>query len=73
MKPVSTATNRAAAAAVLNHSDHDEDAAGSAAAGAAAWNPAFDVTPAELITGFITEHGVLRPPFSESLSPVLAR
>ncbi len=38
-----------------------------------AWNPAFDVTPAELITGFITEHGVLRPPFQDSLSPVLAR
>jgi methylthioribose-1-phosphate isomerase len=40
---------------------------------AAAWNPAFDVTPASLITGFITEHGVLRPPFGRSLGPVLAR
>ena len=39
----------------------------------AAWNPAFDVTPAELITAFITEHGVLRPPFHESLEPVLKR
>jgi methylthioribose-1-phosphate isomerase len=27
------------------------------------WNPAFDVTPHELITAFITEAGVLRPPF----------
>ena len=27
------------------------------------FNPAFDVTPAELITGFITEKGVLLPPF----------
>jgi methylthioribose-1-phosphate isomerase len=25
------------------------------------YNPAFDVTPAELIAGLITEHGVLRP------------
>ncbi len=25
------------------------------------WNPAFDVTPAELITGIITEHGVFKP------------
>lgn len=25
------------------------------------WNPAFDVTPAELITGIITEHGVFSP------------
>ena len=41
--------------------------------GVGAWNPAFDVTPAELITAFITEHGVLRPPFRQSLAPVLAR
>lgn len=41
--------------------------------GAEAWNPAFDVTPASLITAFITEHGILRPPFAESLAPVLAR
>ena len=27
--------------------------------GSAAANPAFDVTPARLITGFITEHGVV--------------
>jgi len=27
--------------------------------GVAAWNPAFDVTPAELVTGFITDAGVL--------------
>src|ERR671918_307168 len=35
-----------------------------------AFNPAFDVTPPELISGIITEKGVLRPPFdfrSESL------
>ncbi len=41
--------------------------------GAEAWNPAFDVTEAALITAFITEHGVLRPPFTDSLAPVLAR
>ena len=29
------------------------------------WNPAFDVTPAELITGFVTEEGILNPPFGE--------
>ena len=28
-------------------------------------NPAFDVTPAEYITGFITEKGILKPPFAE--------
>jgi len=30
--------------------------------GAAAWNPAFDVTPAELITAIVTETAVHRPP-----------
>jgi len=28
-----------------------------------AWNPAFDITPACLIAGYITEKGVLTPPF----------
>jgi methylthioribose-1-phosphate isomerase len=31
--------------------------------GSRAFNPAFDVTPAELITGWVTEKGILRPPF----------
>lgn len=39
--------------------------------GVAGWNPAFDVTPAELVTAIVTERGVLRPPYLESL-PVLA-
>lgn len=30
-------------------------------------NPGFDVTPNELITGIITEKGVLYPPYSESI------
>jgi methylthioribose-1-phosphate isomerase len=30
-------------------------------------NPAFDVTPARLITAIITERGVARPPYTESL------
>lgn len=36
------------------------------------WNPAFDVTPAHLIAGIITEAGVLKPPFSDSLKGALA-
>nr|CAD7448060.1 unnamed protein product [Timema bartmani] len=32
-----------------------------AAPGIACWNPAFDVTPASLITGIITELGVYKP------------
>jgi len=31
------------------------------------WNPAFDVTPHRFITGIITERGIFRPPYSESL------
>jgi len=27
------------------------------------FNPSFDVTPVEFITGFVTENGVLKPPF----------
>jgi len=30
-------------------------------------NPAFDVTPAELITAIVTEEGALRPPYGDSL------
>jgi methylthioribose-1-phosphate isomerase len=32
-----------------------------------AWNPAFDVTPAELIAAIVTEHGVHRAPYAQSL------
>jgi methylthioribose-1-phosphate isomerase len=32
------------------------------------WNPAFDLTPAELVTAFITDVGVLRPPYRESIA-----
>lgn len=32
------------------------------------YNPAFDVTPANLITGIITEKGILYPPYSESIA-----
>jgi S-methyl-5-thioribose-1-phosphate isomerase len=30
-------------------------------------NPAFDVTPARYVTGFITEKGIIRPPFEENI------
>jgi len=38
-----------------------------APAGVPVRNPAFDVTPADLITAIITEKGVAYPPFNESL------
>jgi len=36
--------------------------------GVGVYNPAFDVTPGELIAGIITEHGVLRPPYQWSIA-----
>jgi len=34
----------------------------------AVYNPAFDVTPAEYVTAFITEYGVVYPPFAKGLA-----
>lgn len=36
--------------------------------GVRVWNPAFDVTPARLVTAVITERGVAYPPYGESLA-----
>jgi methylthioribose-1-phosphate isomerase len=44
-----------------------------APAGAPAANFAFDVTPAELVAAIVTEAGVLRPPYGESIPRALAR
>jgi len=35
--------------------------------GVAVYNPAFDVTPNNLVAAIVTEHGVARPPFGETL------
>lgn len=35
--------------------------------GVEGWNPAFDVTPASHVTGFITETGILKPPFTGTI------
>ena len=40
--------------------------------GVEVYNPAFDVTPAAYITAIITECGVARPDFAESLAGVCA-
>ena len=39
----------------------------------AVWDPAFDVTPHELIAGIVTEAGVLRPPYEESIRDAFER
>ena len=38
--------------------------------GAIIWNPAFDITPHRFIAGIITERGICRAPYTESLARV---
>jgi methylthioribose-1-phosphate isomerase len=44
-----------------------------ARAGGRARNPAFDVTPARLVTGIVTENGIAYPPFVENLKQLVRR
>jgi methylthioribose-1-phosphate isomerase len=44
-----------------------------AAKGVSARNPAFDITPARLVTGFVTDAGVLAPPFAASIKNAFAQ
>lgn len=41
--------------------------------GASARNPAFDVTPARLVTAIVTEYGIVRPPYDQGLRAVVAQ
>jgi len=43
------------------------------AAGDSVYNPAFDVTPGRLVTAFVTEYGVIRPPYFESIPDLETR
>ena len=38
---------------------------------AKARNPAFDITPNRLISSFVTEKGVIRPPYKKNLSFIM--
>jgi methylthioribose-1-phosphate isomerase len=42
-----------------------------APSGVDVYNPAFDVTPAELVTAIITERGVIRAPYGESIRKIV--
>ena len=44
-----------------------------APAGAKVYNPAFDVTPHALIAGIITERGIARAPYEDSLAAIVGR
>jgi methylthioribose-1-phosphate isomerase len=39
--------------------------------GVPVWNPAFDITPAHLITAFITDGGIVKPPFSNGIAELV--
>jgi methylthioribose-1-phosphate isomerase len=43
-----------------------------APAGVKVYNPAFDVTPHELISGILTEKGLIRPPYAEALGKLFS-
>ena len=39
--------------------------------GVKVYNPAFDVTPAKLITGIVTEYGIIRPPYLRNIKKTM--
>ena len=41
--------------------------------GVKVYNPAFDVTDHDLIAGIVTEYGIARPPYSESLKEIFRK
>lgn len=41
--------------------------------GVKVFNPAFDVTEAQFITGIITEYGIAQPPYNKALEDIFAR
>ncbi len=43
-----------------------------AAEGAAAWNPAFDVTPADLVDAIVTERGVVEQPNAQAMRTLMS-
>lgn len=60
------------AAIVIEHRGAGE--LGELPAGAGVWNPAFDITPPTLIAGYLTDRGLVSPPFTDAAaSPPLTR
>jgi len=77
--PASTIDAATADGAGIELEERDEDevltVAGTrvAPARSAARNPAFDVTPALLVTAIVTERGVLRPPLDAAIAEAMAK
>jgi methylthioribose-1-phosphate isomerase len=68
--PVSTIDPDTATGAEIPIEERDPS---EVADGVPALNPAFDVTPAELVGAIVTEAGVLEPPYEESIARALGR
>jgi methylthioribose-1-phosphate isomerase len=67
--PVSTIDPATAAGAEIPIEERDP---AEVTGNGAAFNPAFDVTPGELVTAIITDAGVLEPPYIEAIAGVTA-
>jgi methylthioribose-1-phosphate isomerase len=65
--PVSTIDPHTPSGAAIPIEERDP---GEILADGTAFNPAFDVTPAELVTAIFTEAGVLEPPYEEAIRRV---
>jgi methylthioribose-1-phosphate isomerase len=66
--PVSTIDGRTPSRAEIPIEERDPAEVTQNGAG---FNPAFDVTPAELVTAVFTERGVLEPPYGDSIARVV--
>lgn len=76
--PLSTVDNRIATGADIPIEERDPSEITTMAGrriapeGVNVYAPAFDVTPAELIAGIVTERGILAPPYGETLGAALS-
>lgn len=61
--PWSTIDARTPTGADIEIEFRDRSEIGETPAGAHVWNPAFDVTPRRLISGYLTDRGMASPPF----------
>jgi methylthioribose-1-phosphate isomerase len=71
MSTIDLATADGSAIPIEERSDKEVTHVGSSRltpAGARIRNPAFDVTPAKYVTAIVTERGIARPPYIESLA-----
>ncbi len=61
----------------IEHRDSDEILACGdqciAPEGAQAWNPAFDITPADLVDAIVTEKGIVESPNAEKMTALMAK